>query len=154
MNDSQAALPDRLQSIVEDFQYAEGSEKLELLLEFSRRMPPLPLWLQGHRDQMDQVHECMTPVFVHAETQDGRMQFHFDIPPESPTVRGYAALLAEGLSGATPEEILRVPNDFHTAMELEGVLSPRRVNGIYAILAYMKRLATRELARSVGHESS
>jgi cysteine desulfuration protein SufE len=147
MNDSQNGLPAKLQRIVEDFQYAEGSEKLELLLEFSQRMPPLPEWLQGHREQMDQVHECMTPVFVHAETQDGRLQFHFDIPPESPTVRGYAALLAEGLSGSTPEEILRVPTDFHSAMELEGVLSPRRVNGIYAILAHMKRLATRELAR-------
>ena len=148
MNHSQTTLPAKLQSIVEDFQYAEGSEKLELLLEFSQRMPSLPEWLQGHREQMDQVHECMTPVFVHAELQDGRMQFHFDIPPESPTVRGYAALLAEGLSGSTPEEILQVPSDFHTAMELDGVLSPRRVNGIYAILAHMKRLATRELARS------
>ncbi len=153
MSDSQDALLARLQRIVEDFQYAEGSEKLELLLEYSRRMPPLPEWLQGHREQMEQVHECMTPVFVHAELRDGGMQFHFDIPPESPTVRGYAALLAEGLNGATPEEILRVPNDFHAAMELEGVLSPRRVNGIYAILAHMKRLATRELARAAGQDA-
>ncbi|WP_026370903.1 SufE family protein [Kallotenue papyrolyticum] len=150
MSDASAALPPKLQAIVDDFRYAEGSEKLELLLEYSRRMPPLPAWLQERHEQMEQVHECMTPVFVHAEQRDGRMQFYFDIPPESPTVRGYAALLAEGLNDATPEEVLRVPADFHSAMELEGVLSPRRLNGIYAILAHMKRLAARAMEQANG----
>ena len=134
-------LPPRLQEIVEDFQWAEGREKLELLLEFSERMPPLPDWLAGQHDSMDQVQECMTPVFVHAENDGGHMRWYFDVPPESPTVRGYAALMAEGLEGATPEEVLAIPGDFFQAMGLQDVISYQRIKGISAILAHMKRLA-------------
>ncbi len=35
-------LPARLQNIVEDFALCEGKEKLELLLQFSEQLPPLP----------------------------------------------------------------------------------------------------------------
>jgi cysteine desulfuration protein SufE len=77
--------------------------------------------------------------------EDNRMSFYFDVPPESPTVRGFAAILAEGLDGTSPQELLNVPNNFFTAMGLEGVLTMQRMNGISAILAYMKRLAARAL---------
>ena len=140
-----SALPPRLQEIVDDFQLAEGQEKLELLLDFARNMPPLPEWLHDKRDAMDQVHECMTPVFVFAENQSGKLSFHFDVPPESPTVRGYAALLGEGVQGATPEDILHIPADFYQEMGLQDVLSPRRLQGVHTILAYIKRLAAKEL---------
>jgi cysteine desulfuration protein SufE len=146
MSETQGAMPPRLEEIIDEFRWAEGSEKLELLLEYARKMPPLPEWLHEQRDQMEQVHECMTPVFVHADTEDHRMHFYFDVPPESPTVRGYAALLAEGVDGATPEQVLQIPGDFYTEMGLQDVLSPRRLNGVHTILAYLKRLATREIA--------
>lgn len=139
-------IPPRLEEIVEDFKLAEGSEKLELLLEYARKMPPLPEWLHAKRNAMEQVHECMTPVFMFAENQSNHLRFHFDVPEESPTVRGYAALLSEGVEGATPEEVLGIPGDFYQEMGLQDVLSPRRLQGVHTILAYMKRLATKELA--------
>ena len=138
-------IPDSLQTIIEDFQWAEGREKLELLLEYAERLPPLPAWLADQRETMDQVHECMTPVFVYAESRNGGMRWFFDVPPESPTVRGYAALMAEGLDGATPEEVLAVPGDFFQAMGLQEVVSFQRIKGISAILAHMKRLALAEV---------
>jgi cysteine desulfuration protein SufE len=141
-------LPPRLQEIIEDFGWLEGREKLELLLEFSEKLPSLPEWLKDRRDSMDKVHECMTPVFIHAETDEGKMRFYFDIPPEAPTVRGYAALLAEGVQGATPEEVLAIPKDFYLEMGLHQVLTHQRMNGIAAILVHMKRLAVKELAPS------
>jgi cysteine desulfuration protein SufE len=108
-------LPSRLQEIVEEFSWAEGREKLDLLLEYSERMPPLPDWLNKDTN-MEQIHECMTPVFVHAEIEDGGMHYYFDVPPESPTVRGYATILAEGLAGQPPKDVLSVPNAFFQEM--------------------------------------
>ena len=140
-------IPPQLQEIIEEFIWAEGREKLELLLEYSEKMPPLPDWLDKDTN-MDQIHECMTPVFVHAETKNGGMQFYFDVPPESPTVRGYAAILGEGLLNATPEDVLNVPGDFFQEMGLHKVLTMQRLNGIGAILAYIKRLATQALNQS------
>lgn len=134
-------LPQPLQEIIEDFNYLEGAEKLEYLLELAENLPSLPQWLQEQRDTLDQVHECMTPVFVYAEKKDGRLTYHFDIPPEAPTVRGYAAVLQKGLEGATPAEVQGVPNEFYLEMGLQGVMSGQRLNGISAILTHMKQLA-------------
>jgi cysteine desulfuration protein SufE len=60
-------LPSRLQEIVEDFGILQGREKLEYLLQFAEALPPLPDWLEAERESMmNQVHECMTPVFIYA----------------------------------------------------------------------------------------
>jgi cysteine desulfuration protein SufE len=141
-------IPAPLRQIIDDFESSEGREKLELLLDYSARMPPIPENVGRDHDSMEQVHECMTPVFVTAvsdSSADRSMTFYFDIPPESPTVRGFAALLAEGLKGATPEQVLAVPADFYNSMGLEKVLTSQRMNGISAILAHMKRLALQEI---------
>lgn len=145
MTEAQTYIPPKLNEIIEVFQEAQGREKLELLLQYSEQMPPLPDWLQKRRNLMDQVDECMTPVFVHSETKDGKMYFYFDVPPQSPTIRGYAALLSEGLSGSTPEEIVRVPADFYQLMGLNQVLTNQRLNGMGAILAHMKALALKDI---------
>ena len=145
MTNTTSALPPRLQAIVEEFQDAEGREKLDLLLEYAQSLPPLPAWLAEQHNDMDQVHECMSPVFVYAEQHDGRMQFYFDVPPEAPTVRGYAALMAEGLNGATADEVMAVPGDFFNAMGLQEVITFQRIRGIGAILTYMKRLAVQTM---------
>ncbi len=141
MTETRGLIPDRLQEIVDDFRWAEGREKLDLLLEYAQKLPPLPAYVAASHDTMDQVVECMTPVFVAAESHGGKLTFYFDVPPESPTVRGYAALMADGLSGTTAEEILGIPGDFYQEMGLQQVISYQRIKGISAILAHMKRLA-------------
>ncbi len=146
MNQTSVSIPPRLQEIIEDFGWAEGREKLELLLDYSEQMPPLPEWLHEQRDAMEPVPECMTPVFIHAETDGDGMRFYFDVPAESPTVRGYAEILREGAEGAAPEAVLAIPNDFFLQMGLHTVLTHQRLSGISAILAHMKRLATQELS--------
>jgi cysteine desulfuration protein SufE len=144
MSEMTGPIPARLQEIVAEFGEAEGQDKLELLLEYSEKMPPLPDWLNKDTN-MEQIHECMTPVFVHVERENGGMVYYFDVPPESPTVRGYAAILGEGLRGATPEQIVNLPGDFFQDMGLHKVLSHQRLRGISAILAYLKRLAREHL---------
>jgi cysteine desulfuration protein SufE len=134
-------LPPKLQEIVEDFSYCEGREKLEYLLHFAEKLPPLPDRLADQRQNMDEVHECMTPVFMFAEKDNGRLTYHFDIPPESPTVRGFAAVLQEGLNGLSADQIQAIPNEFYLQMGLQNVLTSQRLNGIGAILAHMKTLA-------------
>ena len=137
-------LPEKLQEIVDDFSWASREEKVEMLIQYAESLPPLPEWLQDERDKMDPVPECMTPVFLFGEKDpDGGIQFHFDIPPQSPTVRGLAAILANGLNGAKPEEILAVPGDFYTQMNLQEAISFQRLNGFQGVLAHMKQAAVK-----------
>ena len=147
MSENSGALTPRLQEIVADFGYLESREKLEYLLEFAESLPALPDWLNDKRDEMDEVHECMTPVFVFAaEDENKKLHYHFDIPPESPTVRGFAEILRSGLETVSPQQVIDVPDLFYLDMGLGAVLTGQRLNGIGAILAHMKTLAKEKLA--------
>jgi cysteine desulfuration protein SufE len=125
------AMPARLAEIVEEFADLPAELRLEALLDYSRRVPPLPERLAGRRDAMEQVPECQTPFF--------------------PTTRGFAGILSEGLNGATAAEVLAVPNGFYTALGLDRVISPLRLRGISAILGRLKRqVGVQVEARSAG----
>ena len=139
-------LPPKLQEIVDDFASMTREEKLETLIAYAESFPALPDWLKEKRDSMEAVPECMTPVFLFAEKQpDGGVIFYLDIPPQSPTVRGLASILANGLSGCTPEEILTVPSDFYLPMNLQEAVSQQRLNGFTGVLAHMKHDVVRLL---------
>jgi cysteine desulfuration protein SufE len=143
----ESTIPKPLQEIIEDFRWCEGQEKLELLIQYANSLPALPEWLRENRSQLDQVPECMTPVFLQGENQAGRLIFHFDVPAESPMVRGFAALMKQGLDRTTPEEVLKIPGDFFQEMGLQEVLSYQRLNGLAAILAHMKQIALKEITK-------
>ena len=127
----------QLQEIVDEFAETPTSLRLAILLDFANNLPPIPDTID--RDALEQVHECQTPFFVAAELADGRVILHFDAPPEAPTTRGYAGVLAVGLSGATVDEILDTPADFFVGMGLNELISPLRMRGMGAILARVKR---------------
>ena len=132
-------MPPKLAEIVDDFSSAPRDVVLEMLLEFSDAVPALPAELHGH-DGMEQVPECQTQFFLKAEVQPDRtVRIWFDCPPEAPTTRAFAGILAEGLEGATADEILAVPDDLYSRMGLGEAISPLRIRGGTAILGRLKR---------------
>lgn len=133
------SMPPRLAEIVAEFASAPRDVVLEMLLEFSDAVPALPASLTGHAG-MEQVPECQTTFFLRAEVApDGTVTTWFDCPPEAPTTRAFAGILAEGLAGANAEEVLAVPNDLYQRMGLATAISPLRIRGGNAILARLKR---------------
>ncbi|MEU4692071.1 SufE family protein [Actinoplanes sp. NPDC023714] len=132
-------MPPKLAEIVDEFASAPREVVLEMLLEFADAVPPLPASLAGH-EGMEQVPECQTQFFLKAEVQpDGTVVTHFDCPPEAPTTRAFAGILAEGLAGASAAEIVAVPDDLYARMGLAQAISPLRIRGGTAILARLKR---------------
>jgi cysteine desulfuration protein SufE len=136
------SLPPKLQEIVDDFAGMSREEKIETLIAYAESLPPLPARFAEERAKKEPIPECMTPVFLFGEKQaDGGVVFHFDIPPQSPTVQGLACILATGLNGCQPQEILAVPADFYTSMNLQEAISGQRLNGFRGVLAHMKQTA-------------
>lgn len=131
-----------LAQLIEDFQFCVGDEKLEYLIELADSLPQLPDWLQSNYQLMTPVEECMSPVHVFLEKVEGTVKIHFDIPQESPTVRGYAAVLEQGLNGLTVEQLQQIPDDIYLKMGLQDVLSGQRQNGIKGLMARIKLLAS------------
>lgn len=132
-------MPTRLAEIVDEFAAAPRDVVLEMLLEFSDVVPPLPADF-ADREGMEQVPECQTAFFLRARvTPAGTVETLFDCPPEAPTTRAFAGILHEGLAGAGPEQVLAVPDDLYQRMGLAQAISPLRVRGGTAILARLKR---------------
>ncbi len=136
-------LPKKLQEIVDDFASMSREEKLETLIAYAESMPDLPARFQEERSKMEPVPECMTPVFIISEKVNDGIVFHLDIPKQSPTVRGLASILTNGLNGCSLEEILSVPVDFYTPMNLQEAVSQQRLNGFIGVLAHMKQAAVK-----------
>lgn len=132
-------MPARLHEIVEEFASAPRDIVLELLLEFSDAVPPLPPELSGH-EGMEQVPECQTQFFLKADVRaDRTVEAWFDCPPEAPTTRAFAGILAEGLAEASAAQVLAIPDDLYQRMGLAQVISPLRVRGSTAVLGRLKR---------------
>nr|WP_206024073.1 SufE family protein [Rhodococcus sp. 14C212] len=131
-------MPAPLSEIVDDFAAVEGQDKLQLLLEFSRELPPIPAELE--EAAMEPVPECQSPLFLSVDTADREhVRLHFSAPPEAPTTRGFASILHQGLDGLSAEQILEVPDDFYAALGLAEAVSPLRLRGMSAMLARIKR---------------
>ncbi len=137
-------LPAKLQEIVDDIASMSREEKLETLIAYAESMPDLPERFQAERSNMEPVPECMTPVFIIAEKEpSGGITFYLDIPKQSPTVRGLASILTNGLNGCSLEEIISVPADFYIPMNLHEAVSQQRLNGFIGVLAHMKQAAVK-----------
>ncbi|WP_432833572.1 SufE family protein [Dactylosporangium sp. CA-092794] len=131
-------MPDKLAAIVDEFASAPRDVVLEMLLEYSDAVRPLPPELEAHAG-MEQVPECQTPFFLKADvTAAGTVELYFDCPPEAPTTRAFAGILTEGLEGATVADVLAVPGDLYQRMGLANAISPLRVRGGTAILRRLK----------------
>ena len=135
-----AMLHPRLQDIADEFNAMPGQERLQLLLEFSQELPPLPARYAEHHGLLEPVPECQTPLFLAAEVeQDATVHLFFDAPPEAPTTRGFAGILHAGLHGLSADEVLATPGEFSSQLGLQDLVSPLRLRGMAAMLARIKR---------------
>ena len=135
-----------LQRIVDLFASAPKDLRVQALLEYSRKVPPLPEQYASHPELLEPVPECQTPFFLATEVNDDeRVTLYFQVPAESPTTRGFAGILHSGLNGATAGEVLSTPNDFYVRMGLGEAISALRLRGMGAILGRMKRQVREQL---------
>ena len=134
-------------TIAETFQSVEPPVRLELLLDYAQKLPPLPEAYAPLRDAgMNMVHECQSPVFLMTEVRDGTVRLHADVPPEAPTARGFTSILLDAFDGAAPSDVRAAPPDALRALGLVGLLGMQRTRGLSAIYARVKNEVTRQAA--------
>ncbi|MBI1899536.1 MAG: SufE family protein [Planctomycetia bacterium] len=145
MDNSEPTLAQRIDDLAADFQSLDKRERLELLLEFANRLPPLPESYSAQKET-HRVHECMTPVFLFVELPEGRVQIHAEVAEEAPTVKGFVSLLAETFRGSPPAEVLQVRPDLLHRLGLIEALGMQRMRGLNAVFNRIRG----EVARQVG----
>jgi cysteine desulfuration protein SufE len=139
-------VPEKLDALIDELGQADRQERIELLLDLARSLPPLPARLEAHKDEAHRVPECQSPVFLFAECRDGHVELHADAPVEAPTVRGFVAMLVEGLDGQPIAEVLALPNDVLERSGLMEILGMQRVSGLHAVIHRLKAMVRRASA--------
>jgi cysteine desulfuration protein SufE len=128
-----------LDTIIPRFKAADRQTRLETLLDYSRKLPPLPEKYEAEKAQgRNMVEECQTPVYLWVEVDGGRVHIHADVPRESPTVRGFVSLLARTLDGESPDAVAKLPLDLLDQLGLSEALGMTRTQGLTAILHRVK----------------
>ena len=132
-------VPETLAEIREEFLALGQQQRLQLLLEFSNELPELPARYADAPELLERVEECQAPVFIFVEVDGGTVRMHATAPPEAPTTRGFASILAQGLTGLDVEQALAVPDDYPLTLGLTQAISPLRIRGMSALLGRAKR---------------
>src|SRR5437868_11711419 len=144
-------MTNKLDEIINELSQADRQDRIELLLDFAKNLPPLPERLAAHKDAAHRVEECQSPVYLFVELQGRRVSLFADAPIEAPTVRGFVSLLLEGLDGATVEDVLQVPGDLVERCGLSEILGMLRVRGLSGVLRRVKGEVTRAaMAQAAG----
>jgi cysteine desulfuration protein SufE len=138
-------LPQALAEIRNDFLSLEVADRLQLLLEFSDSLPEVPAGMVAE-DTWERVAECQSPVFIHVEVREGLAHIYATAPAESPTTRGFASILVQGLDAMTPQEVLAVAPDFPLQLGLQSAVSMLRLRGMSGMLWRIKRQVEEALA--------
>jgi cysteine desulfuration protein SufE len=134
---------EKLEVLVAELGEADRQERIELLIDLARSLPPLPDRLSDHKDEAHRVPECQSPVFLFAERTGDTFVLHAEVPPEAPTVRGFVAMLVEGLSGAPLGEVVATPADLIERSGLRDILGMQRISGLHGVLRRLKNMAGR-----------
>ncbi len=132
-------LPPALAETREDFLALTEKDRLQLLLEFSNELPELPEEYRDRPELLERVEECQSPVFLFVAVDEGTVAVHATAPAESPTTRGFASILVQGLSGLDAATVLAVPDDFAFDLGLTTAVSPLRLRGMTGMLGRIKR---------------
>jgi BolA-like protein 1 len=128
-------LPASLQAIVMSFQMVpDPMARYKQLLYFATKLEAMPA--EDHTND-NKVQGCVSQVWVKPTLREGKVYWAAD--SDSQLTKGLAALLVKGLSGCTPEEIIKVQPDFIEALGLKQSLTPSRNNGFLNMLKLMQK---------------
>jgi cysteine desulfuration protein SufE len=131
----------QLDEIIDTFQSVDEEMRLELLLDYARKLPALPEQYQAERDAgLHKVPECQTPVFMWVETDPTNgTQIHVDVAEEAPTVQGLLSIIVNGTRGEAADKVAALPSDLIDQLGLGEKIRMQRHVGLTGIIGRIKQ---------------
>ena len=148
--------PEKLQNIINLFDHLPEVERRETLVSYSDSAPkqaPRP----NEKFDLEDVRkdeECADTVGVYLQVDDeGRAHIRMTLGPEVQTLtRAMASILCKGLDGATPQEILDLPQAVVTRI-VGAELVRVRSQTTYYVLSRIKSICKVYLDRQRAREA-
>ncbi len=144
-----------LEDIAATFQSVDEQVRLEVLLDYSKKLPDLPPELAEAADADDAlVPECMTPVWMWILPDGDVARLHIRVAEEAPTVKGILSIIVHAYDGESPEKLATIPQNLIGELGLSRLVRMNRAVGINAILGRIRRRATQLAEQASEHGSA
>ncbi|MDQ3697561.1 MAG: SufE family protein [Gemmatimonadota bacterium] len=144
-------LPPSIARVLERFRTLPREDKMQLLVQYSRKLEPLPERFRALDRAAFTVPECQTRVDIFSDVRDGMVHYYADLDArQSPTIAAFLAIVFSAVNDHPPATTLAIPTDFVPQVMANIGLAAREV-GLTAIVARLKRYAG-EAAAEVGGE--
>jgi len=138
------------QDIVDEFSvFEDWLDRYNYLIELGIDLPAID---PKYRTNEYLINGCQSKVWLHAEMEDGRLQFNAD--SDAIIVKGIVALLVKLMNDRTPAEILENELFFIDEIGLKQNLSPTRSNGLLAMVKKMRLYAMAYQAKEKQNKES
>ena len=136
-----SGIPPSIDRVLRLFRSMGREEKMQALVQYSKKLEPLPDRFKDIDHGSFNIPECQTRVDIIPEVRDGRMYFYADLNVrESPTIAAVLAIVFGAVNGQPPSTTLGIPGDFvSTLMESVGLAA--REPGLNAMITRLKRYA-------------
>lgn len=126
----------------------DRNERMQALVQYSRKLEPVPECYRDVDRSAFTVPECQTRVDIFPELRDGLMHFYADVNVrQSPTVAAVLSVVFAAVNDQPPEVTLAIPTDFVPTLMTGMGLNAREV-GLNAMIVRLKRAAVD--AKSLG----
>jgi cysteine desulfuration protein SufE len=133
------SLPPSVERVVRQFGALDRESKMQALLQYARRLEPVPERLRTTDPALAAVPECMTPVGLYVERRDGAIHFYAEVNArQSPTVAAFLAIIFAAVNDQPAEVAAALPLDFARQV-MDGLGLAAREAGLSAIVARVRR---------------
>lgn len=143
-----AGLPPSIDRVLRLFRSMGREEKMQALVQYSKKLEPLPERFRDLDRGAFTVPECQTRVDIIPEVRDGHIYFYADLNVrQSPTIAAVLAIIFAAVNGQPPSTTLGIPADFVSQL-MESIGLASREPGLNAMVTRLKRYA-REAERQI-----
>jgi len=136
-----SSIPPSIDRVLKLFRSMGREEKMQALVQYSKKLEPLPERFKDLDRGAFTIPECMTRVDIIPEVRDGKLHFYADLNVrQSPTIAAVLAIIFAAVNGQPPSTTLGIPQDFVRIL-MESIGLGAREPGLNAMVTRLKRHA-------------
>lgn len=119
--------------------FDDWEERYKYIIDLGKELPPLP---DDKHTEDRKIRGCQSQVWIDTRLEDGRLQM--DVDSDAFIVKGLLGVVLAAYNNKTPGEVLDFDIDaYFGELDLIRHLSPTRGNGLRAMVARIRELATK-----------
>lgn len=107
-------MPETLERVVQDFEFADRTERIGMLIEYADRFEEVPASIAERPfPEEHHVQKCESDAYVWAEDRpDGTLKYYFAVEnPQGISAKAWSVIMDETMSGAPLEVVASTPCD-------------------------------------------